>query len=280
MRAVLFCLVVSANALPEAHLRGRVKDHLRDRDLSVPEDAKNHYANTDASSDEISATSLEEGGFGLGLRRLLGLASIKGTLSHEGASKDIKSKAETAYATGGHARPVLETEVSPRDQDKVSQHTTQGADAALAELADAPQTITSEAVAFDDKSLSGSTERNAAAEMIKSRLATQTTRPAFEQGFAGPRRLDESLCRNDNENCEFWAELGECEANPGYMLVSCSAACGCTEAREFAASGHLRSAPRRRPRTTRRRPRFRCLGPYSGSALPAPIPLGPGGTCT
>ena len=41
MRAVLFCLVVSANALPEAHLRGRVKDHLRDRDLSVPEDAKN-----------------------------------------------------------------------------------------------------------------------------------------------------------------------------------------------------------------------------------------------
>ncbi len=74
MRAVLFCLVVSANALPEAHLRGRVKDHLRDRDLSVPEDAKNHYANTDASSDEISATK-EEGGFGLGLRRLLGLAS-------------------------------------------------------------------------------------------------------------------------------------------------------------------------------------------------------------
>ena len=75
MRAVLFCLVVSANALPEAHLRGRVKDHLRDRDLSVPEDAKSYYANTDASSDEISATSLEEGGFGLGLRRLLGLAS-------------------------------------------------------------------------------------------------------------------------------------------------------------------------------------------------------------
>ena len=66
-------------------------------------------------------------------------------------------------------------------------------------------------------------ERQVAAE-------TQTTRPAFEQGFAGPRRLDESLCRDDNENCEFWALLGECEANPGYMLVSCSAACGCTEA--------------------------------------------------
>ena len=186
MRAILVCLVVSANALPEAHLRGRV---LRDRDLSVPEDAKNHYANTDASSEEIRATNLEEGGFGLGLRRLLGLASIKGTLSHEGASKDIKSKAETAYATGGHARPVLETEVSPRDQDKVSQHKTQGADVEHAELADAPQTITSEAAAFDDKGLSGSTARNAAAEMVKSRLATQTTRPVFEQGFVGPRRI-------------------------------------------------------------------------------------------
>ena len=26
------------------------------------------------------------------------------------------------------------------------------------------------------------------AEMVKSRLATQTTRPVFEQGFADPRR--------------------------------------------------------------------------------------------
>ena len=151
MRAVLFCLVVSANALPEAHLRGRAKDHLRDRDLSVPEDAKNYYTNTDASSDEIRATNLEEGGFGLGLRRLLGLAShekpseetaggrgaVLAASMKGSASKDIKSKADTAYATGGHARPVLETEVSPRDQDKVSQQKTQGADAALAELADA-----------------------------------------------------------------------------------------------------------------------------------------------
>ena len=175
MRAVLFCLVLSANALPEAQLRGRVKDHLRDRDLSVPEDAKNYYANTDASSDEISATNLEEGGFGLWkLLRRFGLASseetadgrvggapgpgegdvlaasIKGTRSHEGASKDTKSKADTAYATGGHAQPVLETEVSPRDQDTVSQHKTQGADVEHAELAveDAPQTITSEAAAL------------------------------------------------------------------------------------------------------------------------------------
>ena len=32
------------------------------------------------------------------------------------------------------------------------------------------------------------TPREVAAEMIESKLATQTTRPVFEQGFAGPRR--------------------------------------------------------------------------------------------
>ena len=36
--------------------------------------------------------------------------------------------------------------------------------------------------------LSGSTAL-AAAEMIKSKLATQTTRPVFEHGFAAPRPL-------------------------------------------------------------------------------------------
>ena len=50
--------------------------------------------------------------------------------------------------------------------------------------------------------------RDGAAEMIKSRLATQTTRPVFEQR----RRLDDSPCRNDNAFCESWAETGECEA--------------------------------------------------------------------
>ena len=31
--------------------------------------------------------------------------------------------------------------------------------------------------------------REVAAEMIESKLATQTTRPVFERGFAGPRRI-------------------------------------------------------------------------------------------
>ncbi len=38
------------------------------------------------------------------------------------------------------------------------------------------------------------TAREVAAEMIESKLATQTTRPVFEQGFAGPRR---SVCMCD-----------------------------------------------------------------------------------
>ena len=33
------------------------------------------------------------------------------------------------------------------------------------------------------------TAREVAAEMIESKLATQTTRPVFEQGSAGPRRI-------------------------------------------------------------------------------------------
>ena len=112
MRAVLFCLVVSANALPEAHLRGRVKDHLRDRDLSVPEDAKNYYANTDASSDEISATNLEEGGFGLGLRRLFGLASTAGGQGHALARGRVK-RHQVKGRDGGYAA-YLETSRRPR----------------------------------------------------------------------------------------------------------------------------------------------------------------------
>jgi hypothetical protein len=38
-------------------------------------------------------------------------------------------------------------------------------------------------------------------------------------------------CKNENENCEYWATIGECEKNPGYMNSSCAKACGtCTPA--------------------------------------------------
>ena len=96
MRAVLFCLVLSANALPEAQLRGRVKDQLRDRDLGVLEDAENHYVTTDASPDELTATNLEEGGFGLGkLLRRFGLAS------NEKASETAGGRVALAHGASG-----------------------------------------------------------------------------------------------------------------------------------------------------------------------------------
>jgi hypothetical protein len=33
-------------------------------------------------------------------------------------------------------------------------------------------------------------------------------------------------CTNEDEECDFWAEEGECEENPDYMLIHCSRACG------------------------------------------------------
>lgn len=37
---------------------------------------------------------------------------------------------------------------------------------------------------------------------------------------------NETLCTNENKNCEFWAALNECEKNPRYMLIHCQSACG------------------------------------------------------
>lgn len=32
-------------------------------------------------------------------------------------------------------------------------------------------------------------------------------------------------CSDQHENCQFWANSGECEANPGYMKINCAVAC-------------------------------------------------------
>ena len=32
-------------------------------------------------------------------------------------------------------------------------------------------------------------------------------------------------CIDEHENCKGWAKVGECEANPKYMLVSCRRSC-------------------------------------------------------
>merc|ERR1712243_155755 len=34
-----------------------------------------------------------------------------------------------------------------------------------------------------------------------------------------------SECADDNSNCASWARDGECQKNPGYMLVSCKRSC-------------------------------------------------------
>jgi hypothetical protein len=32
-------------------------------------------------------------------------------------------------------------------------------------------------------------------------------------------------CENKHPECQKWADIGECTANPGYMLVSCAVSC-------------------------------------------------------
>ena len=32
-------------------------------------------------------------------------------------------------------------------------------------------------------------------------------------------------CKDDNTNCQYWASVGECNANPNYMLVKCKKSC-------------------------------------------------------
>jgi len=45
------------------------------------------------------------------------------------------------------------------------------------------------------------------------------------QPSPGPQPTPGS-CVDENVNCAAWAAMGECEANPGYMLVSCRESCG------------------------------------------------------
>ena len=33
-------------------------------------------------------------------------------------------------------------------------------------------------------------------------------------------------CENGHPDCEFWASIGECDVNPGYMWEYCKLSCG------------------------------------------------------
>ena len=37
------------------------------------------------------------------------------------------------------------------------------------------------------------------------------------------------VCKDEHKDCRFWAEQGECEKNPKYMLVSCRISCDTCE---------------------------------------------------
>mmetsp|Transcript_28708 Transcript_28708/g.43798 ORF Transcript_28708/g.43798 Transcript_28708/m.43798 type:complete len:105 (+) Transcript_28708:199-513(+) len=41
-----------------------------------------------------------------------------------------------------------------------------------------------------------------------------------------PSLMPTKPCGNDHSSCEYWANKGECEINPGYMLESCKKTCG------------------------------------------------------
>ena len=43
----------------------------------------------------------------------------------------------------------------------------------------------------------------------------------------GPQPTDPPSgdCQDLNGNCEYWASIGECQANPGYMLPNCPKSC-------------------------------------------------------
>jgi len=43
--------------------------------------------------------------------------------------------------------------------------------------------------------------------------------------YADPDEVAEVVCDDDHPSCSEWARLGECEANPAYMEVSCAKSC-------------------------------------------------------
>ena len=49
---------------------------------------------------------------------------------------------------------------------------------------------------------------------------------APEDDTAEAQDDDDPNCVDNHTNCDFWAEKGECESNPSYMLTNCRKSCG------------------------------------------------------
>ena len=95
----------------------------------------------------------------------------------------------------------------------------------------------------------------------------------------------ETPCDDTHDQCATWAEGGECDANPGYMLRSCRkscdtcAPCGAVDAQSLLVS--LRHAQRNRPARflatgIARRTNFQGAWPFPGGDACGAFLVGPG----
>jgi hypothetical protein len=72
-------------------------------------------------------------------------------------------------------------------------------------------------------------EKNA--EEIKERIAAAREYLQNEVMVNGTYEKVRPMCKNRHQSCAFWSVLGECENNPGYMLVNCAPVCSSCEVR-------------------------------------------------
>merc|ERR1712142_591385 len=61
-------------------------------------------------------------------------------------------------------------------------------------------------------------------EMIQAEIARIETQ-LEEQVKYEASSAQQAQCRDDNNNCRSWSRNGECQKNPGYMLINCQKSC-------------------------------------------------------
>jgi ShK domain-like len=68
-----------------------------------------------------------------------------------------------------------------------------------------------------------------------------------EDGEPAPIPTDGDLedCTDQNETCEYWASIGECEGNPAYMLLNCPHSCQSCSMDSVVNNGHTRQYGKR-----------------------------------
>jgi hypothetical protein len=69
------------------------------------------------------------------------------------------------------------------------------------------------------------------AEEIKERIAVAREYMQNEVMVNSTYEIVRPMCKNKHQSCAFWSVLGECENNPGYMLVNCAPVCSSCEVR-------------------------------------------------